>query len=86
MNFDLSLFETTVIPAMIFIIWVIVEVGLPKKFAPVMSLVLGITAGLLFIGVSPEGVVAGVLLGAAAVGFHSGTKNVIEGGTKNVRN
>lgn len=86
MNFDLSIFQTTVIPAIIFIIWVIIQMGLPKKYAPVVSLVLGLAAGIVFVGMSPEGVVAGVLLGAAAVGFHSGTKNVIQGGTNDVQN
>lgn len=84
-NFDLNIFNTTVIPAIIFIIWIVIQVGLPKKYAPVVSLILGVAAGLIFVGLSPEGFVAGVLLGAAAVGFHSGTKNVIEGGTNNVR-
>lgn len=85
LNFDLSIFNTTVIPAIIFIIWIVIQVGLPKKYAPVVSLVLGVSAGLVFVGVTPEGFVAGVLLGAAAVGFHSGTKNIIQGGTSNVK-
>ncbi|KYG90376.1 hypothetical protein A0U40_18240 [[Bacillus] sp. KCTC 13219] len=85
MNFDLSIYDATVIPAIIFIIWIVVQAGLPKKFAPIVSLILGVVGGLTFVGVSPEGFVAGVLLGAAAIGFHSGTKNVIEGGIQNVK-
>lgn len=85
MSFDLGIFETTVIPAIIFVIWVVVNIGVPKKFAPVVALVLGVAAGILFVGLSAEGVVAGLLLGAASVGFHSGTKNVFEGGKENVR-
>ncbi|KYG90773.1 hypothetical protein A0U40_18015 [[Bacillus] sp. KCTC 13219] len=85
MNFDLSIYDATVIPAIIFIIWIVVQAGLPKKFAPIVSLVLGVVGGLTFVGVSPEGFVAGVLLGAAAVGFHSGTKNILQGGTHDVR-
>ncbi|MNP11055.1 hypothetical protein D3C76_1032270 [compost metagenome] len=34
--------------------------------------------GLVFIGTTPEGAIAGVLLAAAAVGFHSGQKNIIQ--------
>lgn len=85
MNFDLTIFDTTVIPAIIFVIWIVVQVGLPKQYAPIVSLVLGVAAGLTFVGFSPEGFVAGVLLGAAAVGFHSGTKNIMQGGTHHVR-
>lgn len=85
MSVNLSIFETTVIPAMIFVIWIFVQMGIPKKFAPIIALALGITAGLYFVGFTAEGIVVGVLLAAAAIGFHSGTKNVIEGGTNSVR-
>ncbi|MED4377976.1 hypothetical protein P9274_20170 [Schinkia azotoformans] len=84
MNFDLSIYQTTLIPAIIFIIWIAGQTGLSKKFFPLLALLLGIAAGLVFIGVSPEGVVTGILIAAAAVGFHSGTKNVIEGGKEYV--
>lgn len=80
MNFDLGIYETTIIPAIIFTLWVIAQTGLSKKLFPLIALFLGVLAGLVFVGFSPEGVVAGILLAAAAVGFHSGTKNVIEGG------
>lgn len=82
MNFDLSIYDTTVIPAIIFVIWVVIQVGFPKKLAPVIALVLGVVAGLSLVGLSVEGFIAGVLLGAASVGFYSGTKNTVEGGTK----
>ncbi|MEC1178532.1 hypothetical protein P9B03_08570 [Metasolibacillus meyeri] len=82
MNFDLSIYDATVIPAIIFVIWVIIQIGLPKKFAPVVALVIGVAAGLALEGLSVEGLIVGVLLGAASVGFYSGTKNTIEGGTK----
>lgn len=85
MNFDLSIYETTIIPAIIFIIWMAGQTGLSKKFFPLLALILGVSAGLVFVGLSPEGVVSGVLLSAAAVGFHSGTKNVIEGGKEYVQ-
>lgn len=80
MNVDLTIYETSIIPAIMFILWVIAQTGVPKKLFPLIALCLGILAGLVFIGQSLEGVLVGILLAAAAVGFHSGTKNVFEGG------
>lgn len=84
MNFDLTIYETTLIPAIIFVLWVIGKSGMSKKFFPLAALLLGIVCGLLFVGTTPEGIVAGVLLAAAAIGFHSGSKNVFEGGKEYV--
>lgn len=78
MNIDIGIYDTTLIPAMIFILWIVGQAGLQKRFLPIVALVLGIVLGLIFIGATPEGAIAGVLLAAAAIGFHSGPKNVIQ--------
>ncbi|QUO43473.1 hypothetical protein KDJ56_11230 [Brevibacillus composti] len=78
MNIDISIYEATLIPAMIFILWIVGEAGLQKRFLPLVALFLGIALGLIFIGFTPAGAIAGVLLAAAAVGFHSGPKNVLQ--------
>lgn len=78
MNIDIGIYDTTLIPAMIFILWIVGQSGLQKRFLPLVALVLGIASGLIFIGATPEGAVAGVLLAAAAIGFHSGPKNILQ--------
>lgn len=78
MEFDLRIYDATVIPAMIFILWILEQIGAPRKLLPLFSLALGIAAGMFFVDTGPEGFVAGTLLAAAAVGFHSGTKNTKE--------
>ncbi|GEN33873.1 MULTISPECIES: hypothetical protein [Paenibacillaceae] len=78
MNIDIGIYDTTLIPAMIFILWIVGQAGVQKRFLPLVALVLGIVLGLIFIGTTPEGAVAGVLLAATAIGFHSGSKNVLQ--------
>lgn len=78
MNIDIGLYDTTLIPAMIFFLWIVGQTGLQKRFIPLVALVLGIILGLVFIAATPEGAIAGVLLSAASIGFHSGQKNVIQ--------
>lgn len=55
------------------------EAGLPSKWAPLLSLLLGILTGVFYI--SPNdllgGVLNGIVLGLASVGLHSGSKNTI---------
>lgn len=78
MNIDIGIYDATLIPAMIFILWIVGQAGLQKRFLPIVALVLGVVLGLIFIGATPEGAIAGVLLAAAAIGFHSGPKNVLQ--------
>lgn len=73
---NLNIYDATLIPAMIFILWIVGQTGVQKRFLPLVALILGIVLGLIFIGLTPEGAIAGVLLAASAIGFHSGSKNV----------
>ena len=53
--------------------------GLPARYAPLLSLVLGIAAGgfILHPGDIVQGIVSGFAMGLAAVGLYSGAKNVV---------
>lgn len=77
MNIDISLYEAAVIPAIIFLTWIIKGLGVPNRFLPVICLVLGLVAGVVFVGQDSQGVLTGILIAAAAIGFHSGTKNLL---------
>jgi hypothetical protein len=76
MNIDLSLYDATLIPSIIFILYILGNSGVPRRVLPAVALVLGVIAGLVFIEFGPEGVIAGILLAATVVGSHSGTKNI----------
>lgn len=78
MNLDISIYDTTLIPTLMFILYIAGQIGVTKKYLPVVALVLGIVFGLIFISLTPEGALAGILLAAAAIGFHSGPKNVLQ--------
>ena len=78
MNIDIGIYDTTLIPAMIFVLWIIGQAGVPRRFLPLTALALGVVLGLVFIGMTPEGAITGVLLAAAAVGFHSGSTNTAQ--------
>ncbi len=58
------------------------RIGVPEKFAPLVSLILGL--GLSFLGfvANPDlasTIIGGIIIGLSAVGLYSGTKNIVEG-------
>ena len=65
------------------------ETGLSARFAPLLSLTLGIAAGVFVLspGDVVQGVLSGIAMGLSAVGLYSGTKNVVrrnQDGSKSV--
>ena len=48
--------------------------GLPKRFAPIASIALGLSAAYFFVGVNQMTTIAGVVLGLSAAGLWSGVK------------
>jgi len=72
--------EVALIGIIIFTIKTLQIAGLPRKFSPLLALILGAVAGIVFLypGDWRNGFIQGVIMGAAAIGFYSGPKNVIE--------
>lgn len=62
------------------LVQVIKAMGLPSKWAPVPSLVLGIAAGVLYLDPSDwqRGILVGIVAGLSAMGAWSGPKAVTE--------
>lgn len=77
MIIDISIYEASIIPAIIVLTWIAKVMGLPTRFLPIVCLVLGVIAGLTFVSADGTGVLTGVLMSATAIGFHSGTKNIL---------
>lgn len=62
------------IAAIVGVVQVIKSVGLPSRFASLLSLLLGIVAVVAFEGFSAMAVFEGVVAGLSASGLYSGTK------------
>lgn len=71
--------ETTAIVAVIVgVVEIFKGVGLPSKYAPLLSLFLGLLASLGFDGFSTLSVFTGVLYGLTASGLYSGVKTTLK--------
>jgi len=77
----MTIYDVAIIPLILGIVELLKQVGLPSKFAALVSVILGIVIGVVY--ASPEdikkGILVGLALGLAASGLYSGTKSTVEG-------
>ena len=77
----MEVYDVVLIPLIVGITELCKRAGLPSKFAALLSLILGVVVGVIY--VAPGDILKGILLGASiglgASGLYSGTKNTIEG-------
>jgi mannose/fructose/N-acetylgalactosamine-specific phosphotransferase system component IIC len=78
-NMDFQIYGLALIPLLIAVIAMLTTLGLPKRFAPVVSVALGIVVGIIYLspGDIKQGIMIGLALGLSSVGLYSGTKNTI---------
>ncbi|MBM7717196.1 hypothetical protein JOC94_004221 [Bacillus thermophilus] len=78
--FELEAYGIVLIPIILGLVEIGKSLGMPKKYSPVVSLILGILAGIVY--VHPDNLAAatlvGIALGLAAVGLYSSGKNIVE--------
>ncbi|TXL65641.1 hypothetical protein FHP05_05830 [Cerasibacillus terrae] len=75
-----NLYDVAFVPLITGLVQVFKVAGLPKKFLPLVSLLLGIGGGVFYIspGDLKGGIIIGIVLGLSASGLYSGTKNMME--------
>jgi len=69
-----------IVPLIIGLSEVIKKIGFNQKFIPVVNLILGLAAGIIFTspGDIKVGIIQGIFIGLSASGLYSGTKNVVQ--------
>jgi hypothetical protein len=68
------------IPLVIGLSEAIKRIGFNAKFIPVIDLILGLVAGIVFLspGDLKAGIIQGIFIGLSASGLYSGTKNIVQ--------
>lgn len=74
---DITLYQSALIPVIVGLVAVARKLGVPTRFLPLASVILGVAGVFLTNGQNPE-ILAGVVAGLSASGLYSGTKAVIE--------
>lgn len=62
------------VPVVIGIIEVLKLAGLPSKYAPFFSLVLGVAGAIAIAGANVEAIIGGIVIGLSSSGLYAGTK------------
>jgi len=77
---DKTIFGVALVPIIIGLAEIAKRLGVPKKYLPVLDLVLGIVAGFIYAapGNAKEAALVGIALGLSASGLYSGVKNVAQ--------
>jgi len=78
---DFSVYGVGIIPVIVALVEVFKKVGLPVRFAPLASLLLGIVSGFVYLAPDdpPKAVLYGIVAGLSAVGLFSGTRATCNG-------
>ena len=72
---DVSLANAALVPVVLALTQIIKKLGVPSKWAPVVSIALGLVVVWLTNGQNPA-ILAGLLVGLSASGLWSGSKSV----------
>lgn len=78
---DVEVFGVAIVPLILALVELFKQTGFPNKWSPVLSVFLGLLAGVFVLDTGDlyEGIVVGLALGLSATGLYSGTKNIREG-------
>lgn len=77
----MEIYNVAIIPLIVGLVELAKKLGLPDKFAAVLSAVLGVVIGLVYVAPDDpaKAVLVGLSMGLAASGLYSGVKNTVEG-------
>ncbi len=77
----MEIYDVAIIPLIVGLVELAKKLGLPDKFAAVLSAVLGVVIGLVYVAPDDpaKAVLVGLSMGLAASGLYSGVKNTVEG-------
>ncbi|MBP3038436.1 hypothetical protein J9303_02815 [Bacillaceae bacterium Marseille-Q3522] len=75
----LDIHHVAIIPLITGLVELSKKYGLPVKWAPIVSVLLGLVIGIVYIeGPLKNSVLIGLMLGLSATGLYSGSKNFVE--------
>jgi len=77
-----EIYDVVIIPLIIGLVELFKKAGVNKKYLPFIALVIGIAVGVVYVADYDwkQGVLVGAMLGLAASGLYSSSKNTLEKG------
>lgn len=77
---EFQAYDIALVPVIIAVTKAISMAGVPNRFLPAVSLVLGLITGFVYVAPDdiPKAVLTGLVLGLSATGLYSGVKNTVK--------
>lgn len=77
---DITIYDVALIPLITALVGLLRQAGLSPRFAPLVAVVLGVVAGIVYVAPDEpaKGVLVGLALGLSSVGLYSGVKNTVQ--------
>jgi hypothetical protein len=77
---ELTIYGLALVPLIMSMIELVKVVGVPKRYSPLVALILGILFSFYYLapGDPPKAVFLGIVIGLSSVGLYSGTKNTMQ--------
>ena len=75
---EISIYDVALIPVVSGLVELFKQTGLPQKYWALVSLVIGIIIGIIYIDPLKKGILIGMMVGLSASGLYSGTKSIQE--------
>ena len=78
---EFTIYGIALVPVVTGMVQLLKMSGLPKKYTPMSSLLLGILSGYYYLAPDdpPKAIFLGIVVGLSAVGLYSGAKNTMQG-------
>ncbi|CAM3442865.1 hypothetical protein [Marinicrinis lubricantis] len=77
---DFQVYDVAIVPIIVALVEFCKRIGVGPRLLPLISLAFGIAAGMIYIAPHdyPQAIFVGVVMGLAACGLWSGTKNLAQ--------
>lgn len=81
---EFNAYDIALVPVIVALVHVLRMSGVPARFLPLCAIILGISAGFVYISPSDprQAVLTGIFMGLSAIGAWSGVKNSVNGLSK----
>ncbi|MFS1513608.1 hypothetical protein VQL36_14370 [Chengkuizengella sp. SCS-71B] len=77
---EFQVYDFAIVPIIVALVQLVKQLGLGAKYQPVLSLVLGVVTGIVYVapGDPKQAILVGIVMGLAASGLWSGAKNIVQ--------
>lgn len=77
---EFTAYDVAIVPVVVALVGLFGKLGVPARWLPAISLVLGLAGGFVYVAPADpkQAALVGIVIGLSAIGVHSGVKNTVQ--------